>query len=74
MTDLLKFYIEDIILKEEVLKSKFLKKRNSRQGNEIYLVPLKPSLVSGLLKRLKEFDILEKTKKGMNEYDRPCEK
>ena len=37
MTDLLKFYIEDIILKEEVLKSKFLKKRNSRQGNEIYL-------------------------------------
>ena len=36
-------------------------------GNKIYLVPLKPSLVSGLLKRLKEFGILEKTKKGMNE-------
>ena len=35
---------------------------------------LKPSLVSNLLKRLKAFDILEKTKKGMNEYDRPCEK
>ena len=37
------------------------------QGIEIYLVPLKPSLVSGLLKRPKEFDILGKTKKGMNE-------
>ena len=39
-----------------------------------FILFLKPSLVSGLLKRLKEFDILEKTKKGMNEYDRPCEK
>ena len=44
------------------------------KGNEIYLVPLKPSLVSGLLKRLKSSIYWKKAKKGMNEYDRPCEK
>ena len=37
------------------------------KGTKFILFPLKPSLVSNLLKRLKAFDILEKTKKGMNE-------
>ena len=37
MIDKIKFYVEDIRLSDEILKSKFLRKHNSRNGNEVYL-------------------------------------
>lgn len=37
MVDKIKFYVEDVRLSDEILKTKFKKSYNSRNGNEVYL-------------------------------------
>lgn len=37
MVDKIKFYIENVRFSDEILRSKFIRKHNSRNGNEVYL-------------------------------------